>query len=171
MIYHGNQAEREVLREQLKDKVVCEELDGKEMLNVVVTSHKIAMDDRATFQNIRWRYIVVDGGHRLKNMNCRLFKELEQYHGTKGLLLTSTPLQNSLFELWSLINFLLPEIFEERRVFESWFSGKDMHDDTEEWKRVEAQEQQSSILTTLHQILTTFLPSFLPGVGSQEEED
>ena len=57
----------------------CDEVDGP-MNNVVVTSYEIAMNDRAAFQSIMWRYIVVDEGHRLKNMNCRLIKELKQYH-------------------------------------------------------------------------------------------
>ena len=157
LLYHGNQAERAVLRENLGDRTKCEELDGKEMMQVVVTSYEIAMNDRSTFQNIQWRYIVVDEGHRLKNMNCRLIKELKQYHSANRLLLTGTPLQNNLSELWSLLNFLLPEIFDDLRVFESWFDAKDMHEDVEERKRVVAQEQQNSILTTLHQILTPFL--------------
>jgi len=157
LLYHGNQQERAVLREKLEDTVKCEELDGKEMMQVVVTSYEIAMNDRSTFQNIQWRYIVVDEGHRLKNMNCRLIKELKQYHSANRLLLTGTPLQNNLSELWSLLNFLLPEIFDDLRVFESWFDAKDMHEDMEERKRVVAQEQQNSILTTLHQILTPFL--------------
>jgi len=157
LLYHGNQQERAILREKLEDTVKCEELDGKEMMQVVVTSYEIAMNDRSTFQNIQWRYIVVDEGHRLKNMNCRLIKELKQYHSANRLLLTGTPLQNNLSELWSLLNFLLPEIFDDLRVFESWFDAKDMHEDMEERKRVVAQEQQNSILTTLHQILTPFL--------------
>ena len=157
LLYHGNQQERAVLREKLEDTVKCEELDGKEMMQVVVTSYEIAMNDRSAFQNIQWRYIVVDEGHRLKNMNCRLIKELKQYHSANRLLLTGTPLQNNLSELWSLLNFLLPEIFDDLRVFESWFDAKDMHEDMEERKRVVAQEQQNSILTTLHQILTPFL--------------
>ena len=157
LLYHGNQAERAVLRENLDDRTKCDELDGKEMMQVVVTSYEIAMNDRSTFQNIQWRYIVVDEGHRLKNMNCRLIKELKQYHSANRLLLTGTPLQNNLSELWSLLNFLLPEIFDDLRVFESWFDAKDMHEDMEERKRVVAQEQQNSILTTLHQILTPFL--------------
>merc|ERR1719477_336859 len=65
LLYHGNQQERAVLREKLEDTVKCEELDGKEMMQVVVTSYEIAMNDRSTFQNIQWRYIVVDEGHRL----------------------------------------------------------------------------------------------------------
>merc|ERR1719219_200918 len=157
LLYHGNQAERAVLRENLGDKTKCEELDGKEMMQVVVTSYEIAMNDRSTFQNIQWRYIVVDEGHRLKNMNCRLIKELKQYHSANRLLLTGTPLQNNLSELWSLLNFLLPEIFDDLRVFESWFDAKEMDVNEEESKRIVAQEQQNSILSTLHQILTPFL--------------
>merc|ERR1719342_1954568 len=134
-----------------------EELDGKMMMNVVVTSYEIAMNDRAAFSSIRWRYIVVDEGHRVKNMNCRLIRELKQYHSANRLLLTGTPLQNNLSELWSLLNFLLPEIFDDLRVFESWFNAKDLHENQDEMVRVVAQEQQNSILSTLHQILTPFL--------------
>jgi len=123
----------------------------------VVTSYEIAMNDRAAFSSIKWRYIVVDEGHRLKNMNCRLIRELKQYHSANRLLLTGTPLQNNLSELWSLLNFLLPEIFDDLRVFESWFDAKDLHENTTELARITAQEQKNSILSTLHQILTPFL--------------
>jgi len=157
VLYHGSQAEREKLRQNLGDVVKCEELGGKELMKVVVTSYEIAMNDQAAFNKIMWRYIVVDEGHRLKNMNCRLIKELKKYHSANRLLLTGTPLQNNLSELWSLLNFLLPEIFDDLRVFESWFNAKDLHENEEEAKRITAQEQQQSILTILHQILTPFL--------------
>ena len=80
VLYHGSQAEREKLRQNLGDVVKCEELGGKELMKVVVTSYEIAMNDQAAFNKIMWRYIVVDEGHRLKNMNCRLIKELKKYH-------------------------------------------------------------------------------------------
>jgi len=157
ILYHGNLQERMLLRDRLSEVTTCEEMDGKDMMNVVVTSYEIAMNDRGAFSSIMWRYIVVDEGHRLKNMNCRLIRELKQYHSANRLLLTGTPLQNNLSELWSLLNFLLPEIFDDLRVFQSWFDAKDLHEDKEEMARVVAQEQQSNILTTLHQILTPFL--------------
>ena len=72
-------------------------------------------------------------------------------------LIVGTPLQNNLSELWSLLNFLLPEIFDDLRVFESWFDAKDLHENTTELARITAQEQKNSILSTLHQILTPFL--------------
>ena len=71
ILYHGNAQERLELRQELMTSKLSEELDGKLMHNVVVTSYEIAMNDRAAFSSIRWRYIVVDEGHRLKNMNCR----------------------------------------------------------------------------------------------------
>merc|ERR1719186_441739 len=157
VLYHGNLQERLILRDKLSEVTSCDEVDGKPMMNVVVTSYEIAMNDRAAFSSIMWRYIVVDEGHRLKNMNCRLIRELKQYHSANRLLLTGTPLQNNLSELWSLLNFLLPEIFDDLRVFESWFNAKELHENTEEMARIAAQEQQNSILSTLHQILTPFL--------------
>merc|ERR1719225_2122873 len=157
VLYHGNANERLELRSELRKVTKSEELDGKKMMNVVVTSYEIAMNDRAAFSNILWRYIVVDEGHRLKNTNCRLIKELKQYRSANRLLLTGTPLQNNLSELWSLLNFLLPEIFDDLRVFESWFDAKDLHENKDELARITAQEQKDSILTTLHQILTPFL--------------
>ena len=73
---------------------------------------------------VRWLYIVVDEGHRLKNMHCRLIKSLKQYTSSNRLLLTGTPLQNNLDELWSLLNFLMSEIFDDLRVFRSWFDAR-----------------------------------------------
>ena len=157
VLYHGTANERLELRSELKKSYPSAELDGKIMNNVVVTSYEIAMNDRAAFSSILWRYIVVDEGHRLKNTNCRLIKELKQYHSANRLLLTGTPLQNNLSELWSLLNFLLPEIFDDLRVFESWFDAKDLHENQDELVRITAQEQKNSILSTLHQILTPFL--------------
>ena len=157
ILYHGSLSARVQLRSLIRDSLTSKELDGKRMMNVVVTSYEIAMNDRAAFSSIRWRYIVVDEGHRLKNMNCRLIRELKQYNSANRLLLTGTPLQNNLSELWSLLNFLLPEIFDDLRVFESWFDAKDIHEKDEERTRITDQEQNESILSTLHQILTPFL--------------
>lgn len=57
----------------------------------------------------------MDEGHRIKNLNCRLVRELKMLPTDNKLLLTGTPLQNNLAELWSLLNFLLPEVFDDLR--------------------------------------------------------
>lgn len=59
-------------------------------------------------------------GHRLKNFDCRLLRELKLIPADNVLLLTGTPLQNNLRELWSLLNFILPQIFSSLREFQSW---------------------------------------------------
>lgn len=64
-------------------------------------------------QRYQWKYLIVDEGHRIKNLNCRLVRELKVLPTDNKLLLTGTPLQNNLAELWSLLNFLLPEVFDD----------------------------------------------------------
>lgn len=64
-------------------------------------------------QRFQWKYLIVDEGHRIKNLNCRLVRELKTLPTDNKLLLTGTPLQNNLAELWSLLNFLLPEVFDD----------------------------------------------------------
>lgn len=162
VLYHGNAKEREALRNdhlkevhQLNEEAGLE--GGRKVRNTFITSYEIAMNDQPFFRKVRWLYIVVDEGHRLKNMHCRLIKSLKQYTSSNRLLLTGTPLQNNLDELWSLLNFLMAEIFDDLRVFRSWFDAKDLHHDDDESDRIVQQEQQQSILSTLHQILTPFL--------------
>lgn len=93
------------------------------------------MNDRVHMKKTSWRYIVVDEGHRLKNSNCRLIKELKMYTSANRLLLTGTPLQNNLDELWSLLNFLMAEIFDDLRVFRSWFNAKNLDTESEDEKQ------------------------------------
>ena len=162
VLYHGNAKEREALRNSHIKEVHQLDEDaglkgGRKVRNTFITSYEIAMNDQPAFKKVRWLYIVVDEGHRLKNMHCRLIKSLKQYTSSNRLLLTGTPLQNNLDELWSLLNFLMAEIFDDLRVFRSWFDAKDMHHDDAESDRILRQEQQQSILSTLHQILTPFL--------------
>jgi ATP-dependent DNA helicase len=77
-----------------------------EAFPVVITSYEVVMMDRKYLQHLRWKYIVVDEGHRLKNLECRLIRELKQYDSANRLLLTGTPLQNNLSEV-SLLNEIL----------------------------------------------------------------
>lgn len=61
----------------------------------------------------------MDEGHRLKNLNCQLIQRLKSLNSTNRLLLSGTPLQNNLTELWSLLNFLLPDIFDDLDSFQT----------------------------------------------------
>ena len=64
---------------------------------------------------VEWKYIVIDEAQRMKDRQSKLAKDLDRFTGARRLLLTGTPLQNELSELWSLLNLLLPEV--TRRSF------------------------------------------------------
>ncbi|XP_040218135.1 lymphoid-specific helicase [Rana temporaria] len=149
LLYHGTQKERLQLAKKINKR------DGAlQIYPVVVTSFEIAMRDRPVLQHRSWKYMILDEGHRIKNMNCRLIRELKQIRSDNKLLLTGTPLQNNLAELWSLLNFLLPDVFDDLRSFESWF---DITGISQNAKDLVVQEREQNILHMLHQILTPFL--------------
>ena len=149
LLYHGTKTERTELRSSLGKL-------GPEF-PIVITSYEIVMNDRKHLARYSWKYIVVDEGHRLKNLNCKLIRELKQYTSANRLLLTGTPLQNNLAELWSLLNFLLPDIFSDLESFQSWFDLSSLADDNvEPSNRLKAQTEKS-VITALHQILKPFL--------------
>lgn len=74
------------------------------------TGSELVMQDRKFLSKYDWKYLIIDESHRIKNLNCKLIRELMSYKSANRLLLTGTPLQNNLEELWSLLNFLMPEV-------------------------------------------------------------
>uniref|UniRef100_A0A4W6DRE0 Proliferation-associated SNF2-like protein n=1 Tax=Lates calcarifer TaxID=8187 RepID=A0A4W6DRE0_LATCA len=148
LLYHGPQPERAKLLKQIRRPQ-----GPLSMFPVVITSFEISMIDRKFLQRFQWKYLIVDEGHRIKNLNCRLVRELKMFPTDNKLLLTGTPLQNNLAELWSLLNFLLPEVFDDLKSFESWFDINTLG----EAESVVAAEREQNILSMLHQILTPFL--------------
>ena len=101
MLYHGSMDERELLRRKhltsLSRKKALEERSGP----VVITNFETCMADVKYLYHQNWKYIILDEGHRIKNMNCKLVKDLKKFNAENRLLLTGTPLQNNLSELWS----------------------------------------------------------------------
>uniref|UniRef100_A0A672N424 Proliferation-associated SNF2-like protein n=1 Tax=Sinocyclocheilus grahami TaxID=75366 RepID=A0A672N424_SINGR len=144
LLYHGPQKERMDLVKKIRQP------QGPfRMCPVVVTSFEIAMRDRKILQRFHWNYMIVDEGHRIKNLNCRLVQELKMLMTDNKLLLTGTPLQNNLSELWSLLNFLLPDVFDDLKSFESWFDISTITSDAE---NIVANEREQNILHMLHQV-------------------
>ncbi|XP_019221891.1 lymphoid-specific helicase isoform X4 [Oreochromis niloticus] len=148
LLYHGSQLERTKVLKQ-----ICRPQGPLSMCPVVITSFEISMIDRKLLQRFQWKYLIVDEGHRIKNLNCRLVRELKMLPTDNKLLLTGTPLQNNLAELWSLLNFLLPEVFDDLKSFESWFDINTLG----EADSMVVAEREQNILSMLHQILTPFL--------------
>ncbi|GFP84004.1 probable ATP-dependent DNA helicase chr12 [Phtheirospermum japonicum] len=115
VLYDGRLEERKALRE---------EYSGEGKFNVLITHYDLIIRDKTFLKKIHWHYLVVDEGHRLKNYDCVLSRTLVSgYRIRRRLLLTGTPIQNSLQELWSLLNFLLPNIFNSVDNFEEWFNA------------------------------------------------
>jgi ATP-dependent DNA helicase len=122
---------------------------------VVVTNYETVIRDVSFFKKLTWKYLVIDEGHRIKNIECRLVRELTKLPTLNRLLLTGTPLQNNLAELWSLLHFLLPDIFDDLASFESWFDRVDTHgsDHGDSLK----EDQIRHVVASLHSILKPFL--------------
>ncbi|KAI4136856.1 MAG: hypothetical protein LQ341_005407, partial [Variospora aurantia] len=152
VMYHGTpQTRTQMRKQQLKGNA------SGEKFPVVCTSYEICMRDKKYLANIQWKFIVVDEGHRLKNFNCKLVKELKQYPADSRMILTGTPLQNNLTELWSLLNFLLPQAFSDLEQFEAAFDLSDSHDKDGEDTVVLKSTKRKEIINSLHSILKPFL--------------
>ncbi|CAG8529973.1 4347_t:CDS:10 [Diversispora eburnea] len=149
VLYHGTPEQRSHIRSRRLKKL-------DHTFPIIVTSYEIVMNDRKYLQKFAWKYIVVDEGHRIKNLNCKLIRELKTYQSANRLLLTGTPLQNNLAELWSLLNFLLPDIFDDLDSFQDWFDFSALHEQDGE-TRILAKEQSNEVITNLHKILKPFL--------------
>ncbi|XP_069545380.1 SWI/SNF-related matrix-associated actin-dependent regulator of chromatin subfamily A member 5 isoform X1 [Brachyistius frenatus] len=89
--------------------------------DVCVTSYEMLIIEKAVFKKFNWRYLVIDEAHRIKNEKSKLSEIVREFKTTNRLLLTGTPLQNNLHELWALLNFLLPDVFNSADDFDSWF--------------------------------------------------
>ncbi|KAJ2503296.1 putative ATPase [Coemansia sp. RSA 1972] len=149
LMYHGTPDERRTLRRKH-----LRTLDRN--FPIVITTYEISMRDKQALQRFAWKFIIVDEGHRIKNMNCKLIRDLKSYQSTNRLLLSGTPLQNSLSELWSLLNFLLPDIFDDLDSFQAWFDFDDIADASGQ-SRIISQETSGSVVSKLHSILQPFL--------------
>jgi superfamily II DNA or RNA helicase len=113
-ILHGDaQARKQAIAERMKG--VSRDFD------ICITSYEICLIEKNALAKIEWEYIVIDEAHRIKNENSILSQVVRMLHSKHRLLLTGTPLQNNLHELWALLNFLLPDIFQSGQFFDEWF--------------------------------------------------
>uniref|UniRef100_A0A671RGP2 Chromodomain-helicase-DNA-binding protein 1-like n=1 Tax=Sinocyclocheilus anshuiensis TaxID=1608454 RepID=A0A671RGP2_9TELE len=86
--------------------------------NILLTTYEILLKDKSFLGNVSWAFIGVDEAHRLKNDDSLLYKTMIEFKSNHRLLITGTPLQNSLKELWSLLHFIMPEKFHSWELFE-----------------------------------------------------
>lgn len=143
--YKGSVDMRRALQSQIKGT----------KFNVLLTTYEYVIKDKSVLAKIKWNYCIIDEGHRMKNHHCRLTQVLNtHYMVPHRLLLTGTPLQNKLPELWALLNFLLPSIFKCCNTFEQWFNAPF----ATTGEKVELNEEETIlIIRRLHKVLRPFL--------------
>uniref|UniRef100_A0A7S3EAZ9 Uncharacterized protein n=1 Tax=Rhodosorus marinus TaxID=101924 RepID=A0A7S3EAZ9_9RHOD len=152
VVYRGDPNTRKAL--QLKY------LRGNNDLNVLLTTYEFVVRDKKVLGKSKWRHVIVDEGHRMKNADGKLAQILAaHYRSNNRLLLTGTPLQNNLTELWALLNFLLPEIFQTAENFEHWFSAPFQEKSLGGSGEMQGlnEEEKLLIINRLHQVLRPFL--------------
>ncbi|CAL7945158.1 unnamed protein product [Xylocopa violacea] len=154
VLFHGTLEERFLSKRKIKQKNKVTQ--DYSTFPVVLTTFEVPIIESNFIRSLNWRYIIMDEGHRIKNQQCQLVKVLQSCKFMNKLLLTGTPLQNNLTELWSLLNFLLPEIFDDLAVFESWFDVKELQYN-EGTKKFLKMEQEKHILASLREILQPFM--------------
>ncbi|TYH50363.1 hypothetical protein ES332_D10G201500v1 [Gossypium tomentosum] len=151
IVYAGPPEER---RRLFKERIVHQKF------NILLTTYEYLMNkhDRPKLSKIHWHYIIIDEGHRIKNASCKLNADLKHYQSSHRLLLTGTPLQNNLEELWALLNFLLPNIFNSSEDFSQWFNKPfESNGDNSADEALLSEEENLLIINRLHQVLRPFV--------------
>lgn len=137
VVLQGNKEERADI---IRSKLLTAKFD------VLITSFEMVIREKSQLKKFRWQYIVVDEAHRIKNEDSSLSQIIRLFYSKNRLLITGTPLQNNLHELWALLNFLLPDVFGDAEVFDRWFDSQ-----------TEANKDQDQVVLQLHKVLSPFL--------------
>ncbi|PFH59570.1 hypothetical protein XA68_12138 [Ophiocordyceps unilateralis] len=134
LVLQGAKDERHNL---INERLVDEKFD------VCITSYEMILREKSHLKKFAWEYIIIDEAHRIKNEESSLSQVIRLFSSRNRLLITGTPLQNNLHELWALLNFLLPDVFGDAEAFDQWFCGQDRDQDT--------------VVQQLHRVLRPFL--------------
>lgn len=118
IVYVGNSSSREVIR-HFEFPLPTPVPGRKSKFDALITTFEMVLKDSSILRDIKWASLIVDEAHRLKNSESALYKELSQWNFKSKLLVTGTPLQNNIKELWSLLHFLHPSKFPSCEAFET----------------------------------------------------
>ncbi|KAG6354160.1 hypothetical protein INS49_004764 [Diaporthe citri] len=151
LTYYGTQEERKRKRQGWTNDDVW---------NVCITSYQIVLQDNQVFRRRRWHYMILDEAHNIKNFRSQRWQTLLGFNTHSRLLLTGTPLQNNLTELWSLLFFLMPSEngvggFADLKEFHDWFARPESQ--ILEHGREQMDEEARAIISKLHKVLRPYL--------------
>jgi ATP-dependent helicase STH1/SNF2 len=147
IVYKGPPAQRKTQQQQIRY--------GN--FQVLLTTYEFIIKDRPILSKIKWLHMIVDEGHRMKNAGSKLSSTITQYYHTRyRLILTGTPLQNNLPELWALLNFVLPNIFKSVKSFDEWFNTPFANTGSGDAMSL-TEEESLLVIRRLHKVLRPFL--------------
>ena len=141
LTYFGSQKERRLKRQGWSKE---------NTFHICISSYKIVTQDQHIFRRKRWIYMILDEAQNIKNFKSQRWQILLNFNTRRRLLLTGTPLQNSLIELWSLMHFLMPDIFRSHHDFREWFVNPVT-------SMVEESTFNGELIARLHEVLRPFL--------------
>lgn len=142
--YTGPPSERQRLRNKVKNH------------SLVVASYDIVRNDGDFFRSVHWNYCVLDEGHIIKNGKTKLAKVIKQLRASHRLILSGTPIQNNVLELWSLFDFLMPGFLGTEKQFQSRF-GKPILQSRDAKSSSKEQEAGALAMEALHRQVLPFL--------------
>ncbi|XP_054271279.1 chromatin-remodeling ATPase INO80 [Macrosteles quadrilineatus] len=146
--YWGSPQERKILRQFWDQK----DLHTQEAsFHVVITSYQLVITDFKYFNRIKWQYLILDEAQAIKSTSSVRWKLLLGFSCRNRLLLSGTPIQNSMAELWALLHFIMPTMFDSHDEFNEWFS-KDIESHAENKTSIDERH-----LSRLHLILKPFM--------------
>ncbi|EEP79476.1 potential DNA-dependent ATPase Ino80p [Uncinocarpus reesii 1704] len=147
--YWGSAKDRKVLRKFWDRRNITYRKQSE--FHVLVTSYQLVVGDAQYFQKIKWQYMILDEAQAIKSSQSSRWKSLLGMHCRNRLLLTGTPIQNNMQELWALLHFIMPTLFDSHDEFSEWFS-KDIESHAQ--SNTKLNEDQ---LRRLHMILKPFM--------------
>ncbi|KAJ7972181.1 DNA helicase INO80 [Quillaja saponaria] len=146
--YWGGLQERAVLRKTITPKDLYRR-DAK--YHILITSYNLLVTDEKYFRRVKWQYMVLDEAQAIKSANSIRWKTLLTFNCRNRLLLTGTPIQNNMAELWALLHFIMPTLFDSHEQFNEWFS-KGIENHAEHGDTLNEHQ-----LNRLHSILKPFM--------------
>ncbi|CCH59529.1 hypothetical protein TBLA_0B07120 [Henningerozyma blattae CBS 6284] len=147
--YWGNANDRKTLRKFWDRKNLRYKKESP--FHVMITSYQMVVSDASYLQKMKWQYMILDEAQAIKSSQSSRWKNLLSFHCRNRLLLTGTPIQNNMQELWALLHFIMPSLFDSHDEFNEWFS-KDIESHAE--TNTQLNQQQ---LRRLHMILKPFM--------------
>ncbi|KAG2389042.1 hypothetical protein C9374_014442 [Naegleria lovaniensis] len=149
--YWGALKERKLLRKYWTNPDKLYQKDSP--FHVVISSYGLILEDEKYFKKVKWQYLILDEAHAIKSSKSLRWKTLLGMKCRNRMLLTGTPIQNNMKELWALLHFIMPSIFDSHDEFNDWFS-KDIESHASKEQDAKLNEQQ---LARLHMILKPFM--------------